>query len=325
MKKILLLIIFISFLLAGCMPQIHLDFLGKEKIQEVVLVKSKAREKILILDISGIITSSPNPGIFSKEGDMLSQVYYRLEKAAEDKRIKAVILRLDTPGGEVTTSDILYNEILKFKEKTRIPVVGLMMGLAASGGYYLASACDFIIAHPSTITGSIGVISIFPNLQELMAKIGVKVNVIKSGEMKDSGSTFREMTEEEKKIFQGVVDELYQKFLDVVYQKRKDLLSLDKLRKIADGRIYTAHQAYELKLVDEIGYFDSALKKALALASLKEAQVVAYTYYPLRKTNIYATKLESFQLFENKNFEDIFRSLKSGFYYLWLPQTGWNQ
>jgi protease-4 len=319
MKKILILIIFIPLFLADCMP-LYLNFLGKEQIQEVVLVKSKAKEKILILDISGIITSSANSGIFSREGDVLSQIYYRLEKASEDNRIKAIILRLDTPGGEVTTSDILYHEILKFKEKTRIPVVGLMMGLAASGGYYVASSCDFIIAHPSTITGSIGVISIFPNLQELMAKIGVKVNIIKSGEMKDSGSTFREMTEEEKKIFQGVVDELYQKFLDVVYQKRKEFLSLDKLRKIADGRIYSAHQAYELKLVDEIGYFDSALKKALALSSLKEAKVVAYTYYPLKKTNIYATKLESVQLFENKNFEDIFRSLKSGFYYLWLPQ-----
>ncbi len=321
MKKSLFLIILICLLLSGCSPQIHLDFLGREKIQEVVLVKSKASEKILILDVSGIITSSLNPGLFSKEGDILSQVYYRLEKAAEDKKVKAVILRLDTPGGEVTTSDILYNEILKFKEKTRIPVVGLMMGLAASGGYYLASACDFIIAHPSTITGSIGVISIFPNIQELMAKIGVKVNIIKSGEMKDSGSTFREMSEEEKNVFQGVVDELYLKFVDVVYQKRKNLLSLEELRKIADGRIYTARQAYELKLVDEIGYIDSALKKALALSSLKEAKVIAYTYYPLRKTNIYATKLESVQLFESKDFEDIFRSLKSGFYYLWLPQS----
>jgi len=321
MKKIFALIILISFFLFGCAPQIHLDFLGKEKIQEVVLVKSKAREKILILDISGLITSSLNPGIFSKEGDVLSQIYYRLEKAAEDKRIKAIILRLDTPGGEVITSDILYNEILKFKEKTKIPVVALMMGVAASGGYYVASACDFIIAHPSTITGSIGVISIFPNIQELLAKIGVKVNVIKSGEMKDSGSTFRDLTEEEKKIFQGVIDELYQKFLDVVYQKRKNLLSLEELRKIADGRIYTSRQAYELKLVDEIGYFDSALKKALSLSSLKEAKIIAYTYYPLRKTNIYATKLETSQLFESKNFEDIFRSLKSGFYYLWLPQV----
>jgi len=320
MKKNLVLTISISLLLTGCAPHIHLDFLGKEKVQEVVLVKSPAKEKILILDVSGLIITSLNPGLFEREGDILSRVYYRLEKAFEDKRVKAVILRLDTPGGEVTASDILYNEILKFKEKTDIPVVGLMMGLATSGGYYVASACDYIIAHPSTITGSIGVISIFPNLQELFAKIGIKVNVIKSGKMKDSGSVFRDLTEEEKKIFQGVIDELYQKFLDVVYQKRKDSLSLRELKKIADGRIYTARQAYDLKLIDEIGYFDSALKKALSLASLKEAKVIAYTYYPKKRTNIYATKLEKPSLFERKSFEDMLRSLKSGFYYLWLPQ-----
>lgn len=320
MKKNLVLIISISLLLSGCAPHIHLDFLGKEKVQEVVLIKSRAKEKILILDVSGLIITSLNPGLFEREGDILSRVYYRLEKAFEDKRVKAVILRLDTPGGEVTASDIVYNEILKFKEKTDIPVVGLMMGLATSGGYYVASACDYIIAHPSTITGSIGVISIFPNLQELFAKIGIKVNVIKSGKMKDSGSVFRDLTEEEKKIFQGVIDELYQKFLDVVYQKRKDSLSLRELKKIADGRIYTARQAYDLKLIDEIGYFDSALKKALSLASLKEAKVVAYTYYPKKRTNIYATKLEKPSLFERKSFEDMLRSLKSGFYYLWLPQ-----
>ncbi|GAF99766.1 unnamed protein product, partial [marine sediment metagenome] len=179
MKKILLSIISISLVLSGCAPHFHLDFLGKEKLQEVVLVKSPVKEKILILDVSGLISSTLNPGIFAREGDILSRVYYRLEKASEDKRVKAVIIRLDTPGGEVTASDIIYNEILKFKEKTGIPVVGLMMGLAASGGYYIASACDHIIAHPSTITGSIGVISIFPNLQELFKKIGIKVNIIK--------------------------------------------------------------------------------------------------------------------------------------------------
>jgi len=320
MKKNLVLTISISLLLTGCAPHIHLDFLGKEKVQEVVLVKSRAKEKILILDVSGLIITSLNPGLFEREGDILSRVYYRLEKAFEDKRVKAVILRLDTPGGEVTASDILYNEILKFKEKTDIPVVGLMMGLATSGGYYVASACDYIIAHPSTITGSIGVISIFPNLQELFAKIGIKVKVIKSGKMKDSGSIFRDLTEEEKKIFQGVIDELYQKFLDVVYQKRKDSLSLRELKKIADGRVYTSRQAYDLKLIDEIGYFDSALKKALSLTSLKEAKVIAYTYYPKKRTNIYASKLEKPSLFERKSFEDMLRSLKSGFYYLCLPQ-----
>ncbi len=320
MKKNVILIIVFSLLLSACAPHIHFDILGKEEIQEVTLVKSRAKEKILILDISGLISSSLNTGTFSKEGDVLSRVYYRLKKASEDKMVKAVILRLDTPGGEVTASDILYNEILNFKEKTGKPVLGLMMGLAASGGYYIASACDYIIAHPSTITGSIGVISIFPNLEDLFTKIGIKVNVIKSGEMKDSGSTFRDLSTEEKKIFQDIVDELYQKFLDVVYQKRKNSLSLEELKKIADGRVYTARQAYELKLIDEIGYFDSAFKKTLALASLKEAKVIAYTYYPGRKTTIYASSLEKSSLFERKNFEDLLRSLKSGFYYLWLPQ-----
>jgi protease-4 len=321
MKKNLVLIISISLLLSGCAPHIHLDFLGEEKVQEVVLIKSPAKEKILILDVTGLISTTLNPGLFEREGDILSRVYYRLEKASEDKRVKALILRLDTPGGEVTASDILYNEILRFKEKTSIPVVGLMMGMATSGGYYVASACDYVIAHPSTITGSIGVISIFPNLQELFTKIGIKVNVIKSGKMKDSGSPFKDLTEEEKKIFQGVIDELYNKFLDVVYQKRKDSLSFEKLKKIADGRIYTASQAHTLKLIDEIGYFDSALKKALSLAMIKDAKVIAYTYYPKRKTNIYATKLERPSLFEGNNFEKMLRSLKSGFYYLWLPQV----
>jgi protease-4 len=159
MKKQFILIVSLIIFISGCATHFHLDFMGKDTLQEVILMKSPAKEKILILDVSGIISSSLNPGLFSKEGDILSKVYYRLEKASEDKNVKAVILRLDTPGGEVTASDIIYNEVLKFKEKTNMPVVGLMMGGAASGGYYISSACDITIAPPSTITGSIGVIS----------------------------------------------------------------------------------------------------------------------------------------------------------------------
>jgi protease-4 len=320
MKKSICLIPILFLILAGCTPHFHLDFLGKDRIEEVELIKSKAKEKILMVDVDGIISSSVNPGLFAREGDILSRIYYRLDKAASDESIKGVILRLDTPGGEVTASDILYNEILRFKEKTGLPVVGLMMGLAASGGYYVASACDYIIAHPSTITGSIGVISIFPNLQELFSKLGLKMNVIKSGEMKDSGGFWRDISEEEKKVFQGIVDELYQKFLDTVYQNRKDYLSREKLEKIADGRVFTASQAHNLKLIDEVGYFDRALKKVFSLASLEEAKVIAYTYYPKQKTNVYATKLTSHSFFESLHQEDLLRFLKSGFYYLWFPQ-----
>lgn len=320
MKKRGIVLALVVFILPACALHFHLDFLGKESMEEIFLIQSTAKEKIVLLDIEGMISSLPNPELFSREGDLLSQVYVRLEKAAADNRVKGIILRLDTPGGEVTATEILYNEIMKFRKKTKRPVVGLMMGVAASGGYYVASACDYVIAHPSTITGSIGVISLFPDVEVLFDKIGIKVNVAKSGEMKDSGSPFRSLTPEEKKVFQGIIDEFYEDFLQAVYQSRKSYLSLDGLRKIADGRVYTARQAQELKLIDEVGYFDTALKKILTMASLPEANVIAYTYFPKKKTNIYASSLQDDSPFKSENLERLLPFLKSGFYYLWLPQ-----
>jgi len=318
MEKRVCLVFVMALLLSRC--SIHFDLLGRDTIQEVVLVDSKARQKILIIDVSGIVGMTLKPALLERESDLVSRVYYRLKKASEDRNVKGIILRLDTPGGEVTASDIIYNEILRFKEDTGMPVVSLMMGIAASGGYYIASAGDHIIAHPSTITGSIGVISLFPNLQDLFAKIGIDVNVIKSGAMKDSGSAFRDMTEEEKAVFQTVVDALYQKFLDVVLEGRKGALSREKLLSIADGRIYTAGQALSLGLIDEIGYFEKALDSVMSLAGIRDARIISYTYYPKQKTNIYATHLNSPPLLEVKDFQKLFGSLKSGFYYLWLPQ-----
>jgi protease-4 len=318
MKKQAFLVLTIVFLLNHC--SIHFDVLGKDKIEEVVLVQSKAKEKILIIDVSGIIGMTVKPSMLNRESDIVSRIYYRLQKATEDKWIKGIILRLDTPGGEVTASDILFNEVKNFREKTGIPVVSLMMGVAASGGYYIAAASDHIIAHPSTITGSIGVISIFPNLEELFAKIGIEVNVIKSGEMKDSGSVFRDMTDGDKAVFQEVVNEMYQKFLDVVVLGRDGALSLEELKPIADGRIYTAQQALKLKLIDEIGYFDRALAKVKSLANIADARVITFTHYPKIKTNIYAKSMDNSTLLDTKDFKDLFQSLKSGFYYLWLPQ-----
>jgi protease-4 len=310
----------LAFALSVCSPQFHLDFMGTKQIEEVEMVKSHAKEKILLLDISGLIGTSMSQGIFDREGDVLSQVYYRLKKAAEDKMVKGVILRLDTPGGEVTASDIIYHEILNFKQRTGIPVLALMMGLTASGGYYIASACDYLIAHPSTLTGSIGVISLFPNLEGLFEKVGIQVQVIKSGELKDSGSVFRQMKPGERDVFQKIIEEYHQNFQDVVYENRKNHLSLEDLKKIADGRVLTASQALEAKLIDEIGYFDTALKTILDFASLPEAKVISYTYFPKRKTNIYATNLKSESPLESVSFREVVQSLKSGFYYLWHPQ-----
>jgi len=320
MNKVLVPLLSLLAVLAGCSPQIHLDLLGQEKLEEVVLVPSPAREKILMIDVEGTISESGGQGLFSREKNPVAQVYSRLERAAADPSVRAVILRLDTPGGEVTASDIIHHQLLTFKEKTGKPVLGLMMGVAASGGYYIASACDHIMAHPTTLTGSIGVISIFPEIHGLMGLVGVKVNIIKSGENKDAGGPFRDMTVEERKIFQAIIDEYFEDFLSVVAAGRKDKVTIGELRTIADGRVYTAPQALRLKLIDGIGYFDDAYKKTLELAEIKAAKVVSYTYYPKTKTNVYAGRLSDFALLDKTALEATLERFKSGFYYLWLPQ-----
>ncbi|HPW17341.1 MAG TPA: signal peptide peptidase SppA [Candidatus Aminicenantes bacterium] len=308
--------------LSACSPRIRIDLLGEDRLQEVVLAASPAREKVLMVDIDGTISSALETGFLTREKSVVARVFERLERAAADPLVKAVVLRLDTPGGEVTASDIVYHEILRFKERTGRPVVGLMMSVAASGGFYIASACDAIVAHPSTLTGSIGVISIFPSVEALMAKIGVKVNIIKSGPSKDSGSPFRDMTEDEKKMFQAVIDEYYEGFLAVVAKGRRGKVSADDLRRIADGRVYTAPQALKLGLIDAVGYFDDAFAKARGLAGLTSAKLVSYTYFPKTKSSIYAGPPGGdIPLFDAKVVESMLGSLKAGFYYLWLPRT----
>ncbi|MGM0467108.1 MAG: signal peptide peptidase SppA [Acidobacteriota bacterium] len=311
---------FVFFVTSACSPHFHLDLLGTEQIKEVVLKPSPSKNKILVLNLKGFISSSFSTGVLKKEENLISQIYYRLEKASEDPRIKGVILRLDTPGGEVTATDIIYNEILNFREKTDLPVIALMMGVAASGGYYVASACDFIMAHPSTITGSIGVISIFPDIHELMDQLGIQVNIIKSGKMKDAGSSFKELSPKEKDIFQEIVNEHYQKFLDAVLRNRQDILSREKLTELADGRVYTGSQALELKLIDEIGYFNAAQDKINQLAGIRDAQLVTYTYYPQKTTNVYSAESNQKSILQENIYSKLFQSLPAGFYYLWLPQ-----
>jgi protease-4 len=321
MKRTVLLVPVLAAALAACAPQIRIDLLGEDKLQEVVLVPGPARDKVLMIDIDGMISAALETGIFAREKSVVARVFERLERAAADPLVKAVILRIDTPGGEVTASDIVYHEVLRFKERTGLPVVGLMMSVAASGGYYIASACDVIVAHPSTLTGSIGVISIFPSVESLMAKVGVKVAVIKSGPVKDSGSPFRDMTEDEKAIFQKIIDEYYEGFLAVVTRGRQGKVQAAELRTIADGRVYTAPQALKLGLIDAVGYFEDAFARARDLAHLKSARLVSYTYFPKTKTNIYAGQLGDVSPLDAKVLEAMLGALKTGFYYLWLPQT----
>ncbi len=280
-------------LLALCMLQacafVNVPLMpGTRPLEETVL-EGKGKNKLLLMTIEGVITAERRrifPGLES-EPDPVARVKEELQKAAEDTRIKGLILKINSPGGTVTACDIIYKEILSYKEKTGVPVIACLFDTAASGGYYIANAADMIIAHPTTITGSIGVIATKFNLQGLMTKLGIAEESVKSGDKKDILSPFRGMTPEEQKLMQDIIDGLYRKFLDVVVAGRKEM-TLEELRPLADGRVFTAQQALDARLVDAIGYLDDAINTAKERAGLKEARVVTYHRPDAYKNNIYS-------------------------------------
>jgi protease-4 len=195
-----------------------------------------------------------------------------------------------------------------------------MLDVAASGGYYIATAADTIIAHPTTVTGSIGVVLFKLNVEGLMEKVGLEEEAIKSGDMKDIGSPFRGMTSEEREILQGVIDTMYERFLDVVADGRK--IERRKLREIADGRIYTARQALDLNLIDEIGYLDDAIEEAKKAAGLEEARVVTYGRPSDYRGSIYSLSDLNLSVMSNLigiDGEELMERLSMSFMYRWMP------
>jgi protease-4 len=320
MRKFLTAAFLIIFIfITGCTaPKIRLFPSQADPLLEFTL-EGKSEPKILVVPIRGIISDSPKEGFVSTRPSVLQEVVSQLRRAEEDSKIKAVILEIDSPGGSVTASDILYSEIAGFKNRTGAKVVVAMMGVAASGGYYISLPADHILAHPTTVTGSIGVIFARPKVTGLMEKIGLAVEVNKSGADKDMGSPFRQTSAAEEKIFQDLTDRLGTRFIDLVTRHRK--LQPEVVAQISTARVYLANEALELGLVDEIGYLENAIRQAKKLAGLAEdAKVVVYrrTEYP--DDNIYNTStsfggakasLISMELPGSLN------HIQTGFYYLW--------
>ena len=258
-------------------------------LQEVVL-SGEGPDKILLVEISGVLTSAKPSGVLDRLFDRLSlpaRFKEELTKAADDEDVKAIVFRINTPGGTVAASDIVHHEIQELKKTREIPIIASIMDLGTSGGYYVAMAADRVVAHPSSVTGSLGVIMLTLNASGLMEKIGVRADAVMSGPHKDMGSPFRTMTAQDRAIFQGVIDSFYDRFLRVIEQGRPNLKP-ETIRQLADGRIYSATQAKDYGLVDVIGYLDDALELAKKEAGIEEARVVMYQraggYHP----NIYA-------------------------------------
>jgi protease IV len=189
----------------------------------------------------------------------------QFKRYRHDPQVKAIVLRIDSPGGGVAASQEIYEEVKKTRDSGKLVVVS-MGAVAASGGYYVAVGANRIVANPGSVTGSIGVISQFLQYDNLMNKIGISSETIKSGALKDAGSPFRKMTESDKKYFQEMVNDIYDQFVTTVSVERK----LDKafVKKLADGRVYTGRKAYELKLIDTLGTYEDAISIAASMANI---------------------------------------------------------
>ena len=244
------------------------------KVQKVPGYDRVGSDYIAVIPVHGVIMSGKQT-----TGVATPEVFAAMmDKAENDQNVKAVIISIDSPGGEVNAADEIYRRILAFRQKTNRPVIALMKSMATSGGYYVAAACDKIIAGDMTLTGSIGVIISSYNVTGLLDKIGVKGEVYKSGEMKDMLSPTKERTPEEKKIVQDLVQECYVKFATIVSNSRK--IPLEKITKgpIGDGRVYHGTKALSYGMIDKIGYLEDAVALCENMARVQNNSLSVKTY-----------------------------------------------
>jgi len=314
--------LFLTLFSVGC-ACFSISLIEKTKALDETVISGKGRDKILLMDISGVLSNKGKQSFlpFQKELSIVSRIREELKKAAKDKRIKGLVMRINSPGGMVTASDIIYREIVEFKKERKIPVVACIMDLAASGGYYVALSADTIIAHPTSVTGSIGVIALKFNAKGLMEKIGIEDETIKAGDKKDLWSPFRPNTEEEREILQNLLNSFHKRFIKVVAKGRKEL-SMEQIKMLADGRVFSAKQAVDQKLIDKIGYLDDAIELVKRKAGIDKAKVIVYHRSYSYKNNIYSRMMD--YDFKNINLVHIdlcrlLDDMKLKFMYLWLP------
>ncbi len=242
------------------------------KIQEKSKLQIEKGSQVLsgngigIVRIEGAISFAKQGGLFGGENGA-EAIISRLDLLSNSSNVKAIVIRINSPGGTVGATEEIYQKILKIRKKN-IPIIASVGEIAASGGYYAAAACNEIMANHGSITGSIGVIAVSPNVSKLFKKLGIDMNVIKSGKHKDIFSSHRDMTKKEKFLIQEMIDSSYKKFLkDVAFGRS---MNQSDIEPYADGRVFNGSKALKLKLIDKLGTFEDALDRAAELASLGE-------------------------------------------------------
>jgi protease IV len=315
-----LLLILCTQTLTGCIFA-NIDLSPETQPYTETVIKSGSGKKIALIDITGGITDhTPSAPIFGVTPEsMMKRVIDQLHKAKRDDDVAAIVLKIDSPGGSVTASDLIHREIMKIKTQTDKKVVAVLMDTAASGGYYVAVAADKIIAHPTTVTGSIGVIMQTFNLKGLLEKIGVEVEPIKSAPKKDIGSPFRASTKSEKAVLQAIIDEMYVEFLQKVKAGRPGL-KLSTLKQMADGRVFTGRVALKAGFVDKVGYIEDSFTMAAEMAGVSNPKIVRYHRENETPASIHARAptLKNTPII-NVDLGSILAPMRPGFYYYWMP------
>jgi len=307
-----------SFIGFGCATINVGPSLGK--LQEVT-IEGEGAGKILLVDVDGIINNQKDrtfTGNTIRLG-MVEKIRSIVEKAEKDKNIKALLVKINSPGGTVTASDIIFHLLNQYKEKTKVKIYVQVMDLAASGGYYVAVAGDEIIAHPTSLIGSIGVIALKVNLKDLMTKIGVNWEIVKSGDKKDFMSPFRSFTKEERELFQNTIDRFHKRFVTTITENRKEL-DRAQVQVLADGRVFDAEQAKDLKLIDHIGYMTDTIRRIKSDFGDPNLKLITYHRSNDYRGNIYSQyqKPTSFNMI-NLDLDFNPNSLSPYFLYIWSP------
>ncbi|MDH4225179.1 MAG: signal peptide peptidase SppA [Deltaproteobacteria bacterium] len=304
-------------MLGGC---ISVPFNRQEPLRYVELAGS-GQPVVYMLRIDGVISSDS-----SREGlvnpvvapSTVERVRMELERLETDHiRPAALLLRINSPGGTVTASDIIYHELSEYKRKTGVPVVALVLDMAASGGYYVAMASDSIVAHPTGVVGSVGVIVPAVNIFQLLDKFGIKDTSVTSGPFKSLYTPTKPVQPEHQKVIQALVDDMYRQFVGVVADGRKGRLK-QPVEKLADGRVFSAREALRLGLVDKVGYFEDGLQEVRRLTGLSEFRLVTLERKPREDdTSTRYMRRDGASPMAGLLFSPA--SSMSPFYYLWWP------
>jgi protease-4 len=319
-------ILTLPIILAGCgQTAFHIELVPTDRQLEETRIQKDAGlfvfDKIAIIDVDGVLANRHTGGLLRSGENPVSLFIEKLDKAAADRSVKAVVLRLNSPGGTVAASDIMYHHLRRFREQTGKPVIACVLGIGCSGAYYIACGCDGIVAQPSSVVGNIGTIFQTFSVAGTMEKIGVQAVTIKSGELKDMASPLHDLNDEERKVLEGIIEHHSEQFFEVVRKGRKTI-DEKKMAELSDGRVFTAEQALQQGLIDKVGYLDDGIEWAKEIAGVKKTQVVIYhrpsNYIPNAYSSATANA-DGIGPLVNLELPDWLNAGGAQFLYLWQP------